>query len=101
MNEIKFVLLILICIAIILKISHIVYEKNIERDEKQFNSAICLLKKEPSYKKYKKVSKKSLHPNMPKREIGDFFDFVFQQIDEDEKCVENNILGMYGENCDE
>lgn len=99
MNEMSIVLLILVVITIAFKISHMFYEKNLK--EKSLNNIVSLMKKEASYKRYKEISNKSLRPNMPKRKSGDFFDFIFEQIDGEQSYVENGILGIYGEDYNE
>lgn len=98
MIEIAIILTICILAALILKLFNYRYSRVSEIEE----PADCrLIKKKPSYRTYKKISKKASPPNSPKRTSGDFFDYIMEEITSNQDAIENNILEIYGERIDE
>lgn len=98
MIEIIRILTICILATVILKLFYLKYSRDSEAEK---NTDCHLMKEEPSYKTYKKVSKKASSSNKPKRLTGDFFDYIFEGITSDQNAIENNILGIYGESIDD
>ena len=101
MNNITVVSIMLIILAVlvsILKLFNFVYLK---KSKGNYNSNPKLNVAKPSYNKYKKIAQRLSSPNVPKRTSGDFFDFIFADHNSCGNEIENNILCLYGEDCNE
>jgi len=91
-------LIILVLLVSALKLFHSIYSRSIKQT---YNSNNKINIEKPSYNKYKKVANKLCSKNAPKRKFGDFFDYIFYDSKKHEDVIENNILGLYGEDCNE
>lgn len=84
-----------IAVAIVLlKLFHLNYCKEERCDTQVAGDIIGAM---PPYKAYERISQKSSPSNRPKREEGDFFDYVFSDSKEDSSNIENQLLHVYGE----
>ena len=98
MDSKSIILMAIISLAIIvvgtLKLMNIKYQK---KEEKKFLGVGSFSTHMPSYKEYERISQKTSPKNKPKRETGDFFDYIFTPVEDIKECIEDKILSIYGE----
>ena len=94
-NVILLIVISVVVVAIVLlKLFHLNYCREERCDIQVVGDIIGAM---PPYKAYERISQKSSPSNRPKREEGDFFDYVFSDSKEDSSNIENQLLYVYGE----
>ena len=88
---------VVLAVSLILKLCNLMHLKKEELRHKEALSSFDLLDEAVSYKKYKKISKRSSVPNNPIRSDGDFLDFILAA---DNLCGEGFVENMLSKaNC--
>lgn len=85
-------ILLLICLVTLLKLLHNVYLK---KNSVSVDVDKLMLQECPSYQEFRAVSLAASPPNNPKRASGDFYDYVFDSL-EDVNNIESKILKIRG-----
>lgn len=90
---------IVIIVSLILKLCSLRYLNKEKKRRTEALSGFELLSEDVSYKKYKKIAKRSSVPNKPIRSSGDFLDFILESDDtlgNTSQLIENNL---FSSNC--
>lgn len=90
---------VVVTISLVLKLCNIRYLNKLKKRQMETLSGFKLLAEDVSYKRYKKISRRTSVPNKPIRSKGDFLDFILEADDALEntsKLVENNL---FSSNC--
>ena len=102
MNSEKIIMIVIITLAaisiLLLKLLNLRYKRKEKKKVLSVGDFSVIM---PSYEQYERISQKASPKNKPKREDGDFFDYVFATDQDDSNSIENRLLEIYGEDLKE